>query len=310
MTASAVVVGGGFIGTAVARALAASGRPTTLVTRRPAGSIAPASDGLRAEAIDLRTPTGAAAFGALLTPGIDIVFAAGTSVPAADERDPPASLDPLQPLLAVLGAAAPVPDAAVLFLSSGGAVYGDPDQLPITESHPLRPASAYGAGKVAAETYLGYYARRHGLRTTALRCGNAYGPAQVPGRGQGLVGELLDAARSGRPVEIWGDGSVCRDFVHVDDIAAVVASLCARRDLPLALNVGTGVGTSVREVVDLAGVVVGQPVAVTAGASRSFDVGRVVLDVTRLQDLVGFLPVPLPVGIRRTWAAMVAEPAS
>jgi UDP-glucose 4-epimerase len=214
----------------------------------------------------------------------------------------------MAPLVAVLDAARAVPNTSVLFISSGGAVYGEPDDdRPVHEDHPLRPRSAYGAAKLAAETYLGYFARRYGLHASALRCGNAYGPDQEPGRGQGLIGELIAASDEGRAVEVWGDGSVSRDYVHVDDIAAAIASLCGRRDLPEAINVGSGESTSVVEAIALVSELAGRPLSVTAAPARPFDVHRIALDISRLRDLIDFDPVSLREGIRLTRAAMVAD---
>jgi len=300
MTAPAVVLGSGFLGTATAAAFVASGRATTLVSRRTA----PPPVGVEWVVGDL---SDAALLRSLITPGATVVFAAGPSVPAADEHDPRASAAALAPLIATAEAVRHTPSASLLFLSSGGAVYGEADVLPIPEDHPLRPRSAYGAAKVAAESYLGYFARRYGVAVTALRCGNAYGPGQVARRGQGLVGELIAAAESGRPIPIWGDGSITRDFVHVDDIATAITLLADRHDLPLAVNLGSGVGTSVAAVIDTVADVVGRPLPTTSQPERGFDAHHVALDITRLRSLIPFTPLPLRDGILRTWTGMVAD---
>lgn len=297
----AIVIGSGFIGRAAATAIAATGRRTIMLTQRTGrGPI-----GVETVMIDLLDRY---QLRALIGPGCDVVFATGNSIPADDEADPLASARSLQPLVAVLDAIrAAARDSSFLFLSSGGAVYGEPEQLPIGEDHPLRPRSAYGAAKAAGETYVSYFARRYGVAATSLRCGNAYGPGQLPGRGQGLIGELLSAADEGRTVEIWGDGSVQRDFVHVGDIAHAIAALCGRRDLPPALNVGSGQATSVREVIDLVADVVGHPLRVNAVDERPFDVHHVALDITRLQRIIEFDPISLRDGITRTRETMVSE---
>ena len=303
MTTPVVVIGAGFLGRAVAGALVAAGHPTTVITRRAV----PPLEGARMVTVDLGDRR---ALEAAIEPGTAVVFAAGNSVPAADEHHPGRAAAEVTPLVSVLEAVRHRPGASLLFLSSGGAVYGEPDSLPVDETHPLRPLSAYGAAKVASETYVRYYRRRHGLAATSLRCGNAYGPGQVPGRGQGLVGELLNASGSGRPIELWGDGSVRRDFVHVGDVARAILGLCGRADLPEAINVGTGQATSVLEVIDLVSQVTGRPVTVDARPPRPFDVRQVALDIRRLQTLIEFDPITLPQGIGLTWAAMVADPVA
>lgn len=300
MTRPVVVIGPGFIGRTAAAATAAEGRPTVLLSRRPV----PPTVGADTRVGDL---TDVEALGSAIGPDTDVVFAAGTSVPAADERDPQASTAILQPLIGALEAVRRAPGATFLLVSSGGAIYGEPDRLPVDEDHPQRPLGAYGAAQAAAEGYVGYYARRHGVRATSLRCGNVYGPGQIAGRGQGLVGELINAVQQDRGVEVWGDGSVERDYVHIADLADAIAQLVGRTDLPLALNIGSGRAHSVAEVIAAVSEVMGRPVRVNFGPARSFDVHRIVLDITRLQRLIDFDPLSLHDGVRVTWESMVSD---
>lgn len=297
----AVVIGNGFVGTAVARALVAAGRPTTVVGRRPldppAGArtvVLPADD--------------AAPWAELLLPGTDVVFAAGSSVPAHDELDVGPSLGAVHLLTDVLRTMSVVEGSTLLHVSSGGAVYGHPEVLPVPEDHPLRPISAYGATKVASEAYVAAASRRYGLPATNLRCGNAYGPGQDPGRPQGLVAELLAAASTPATVEVWGDGSATRDFIHVDDLARIVAALAGRTDLPDAVNVASGSGTSVAEVLEAVVAVTGTPIEVRWRPARPFDVSHVVLDTTRLRHFVDHEPMPLADGVAATWSALAGAP--
>jgi UDP-glucose 4-epimerase len=276
------------------------GRPTIMAARR---AFDPPSR-VRSVTCDL---TDVDALTAMMRPGCDVVFAAGSSVPAGDEHNPHRSVDALVPLVATLEAVRRTAGASLLFVSSGGAVYGEPDALPVNEDHPLRPLNAYGMAKVAAEHYLAYYVRRYGVQATALRCGNAYGPGQVAGRGQGLVGELIAAAEAGRTVEVWGDGSVERDFVHVDDIAWVIARLCGRRDLPLALNVGSGCAHSINDVVATVSEVLQRPIAVSYTDRRTFDVQRIALDIGRLRRVIDFDPIQLADGVGRTGERMASR---
>jgi UDP-glucose 4-epimerase len=189
-------------------------------------------------------------------------------------------------------------------------VYGEPERVPIDESHPLRARSAYGVSKVAAEAMVASAVRRYGLNATSLRCGNAYGPGQDATRPQGLVAKLLDCATSGRPIEIWGDGGVERDFIHVDDIATVITVLAGRPRLPFAINVGSGQATSVRDVIEIVTHVTGQHIHVAHRAGRAFDVARVVLDTTLLRSITPFRPMPVETGIRATWASARASSAA
>jgi UDP-glucose 4-epimerase len=276
---TAVVVGNGFIGSVVARALADAGRSVTVVGRQDRDRLV-----------------------YLVGPGTDVVFAAGPSVPAAVEVDASAGVEALRLLETVIELVGAV-DGTLLFVSSG-AVYGESDRLPVDEGHPLRPVNVYGTAMAAAEALVSEAVRRHGLAATALRCGNVYGPGQDPTRRQGLIAELLDAVAVDRPVEIWGDGSIERDYLHIDDFAEVVLACAGRRDLPPALNVGSGRATSVSELLDLVETVTGKAVDVRRRPGRSFDVGRIALDIGRLRGLTGFEPLPLETGIARTWALL------
>ena len=300
MSPRVVVVGAGFLGRAAAQALVATGHPTTLLTRRSVPGVA----GADTVTCDLGDRL---ALDAVVEPGATVVFAAGNSVPAADEHHPGRAAAEVTPLVSVLESVRRTPGASLLFLSSGGAVYGEPDAIPVPETHELRPLSAYGAAKAACETYVRYYVHRHGVNATSLRCANAYGPGQLPGRGQGLVGELIHAGEDGRPVEIWGDGSVRRDFIHVSDVARVIVALCGRPDLPTEVNLGSGAATSVLEVVGLVSEIMGRPIEVVARPARPFDVRRVALDISRLQGLIDFGPLALREGIGLTWATMAAD---
>jgi UDP-glucose 4-epimerase len=132
----------------------------------------------------------------------------------------------------------------VVFASSGGATYGDTPVIPTPESHPQRPISCYGAAKAASEIYLGVYRANYGLKYTALRYANVYGPRQDPHGEAGVVaifsGRLLD----GKPCTIYGDGGQTRDYVFVGDVARANL-LAAERRFDGPLNVGTGVETDV-----------------------------------------------------------------
>jgi UDP-glucose 4-epimerase len=129
-----------------------------------------------------------------------------------------------------------------IFASSGGAIYGDPKYLPADEEHKTNPISPYGVSKLAAEKYLNYYSRTHGLKTTSLRYANVYGERQDPYGEAGVISIFIDKALKGERPEIFGDGEQTRDYIHVTDI--VSANLHAMKKEG-TFNVGTGVETSV-----------------------------------------------------------------
>ncbi len=297
MSRLALVVGGGFIGRAVAKALVVSGRSVSLLSRRQvevsAGAISINGDLTDLELLE-----------SLIGPETDVVYAAGPSVPSAVEQDPSQFAEPLAGLVVTLEALRRQRGCSLMLVSSGGTVYGEPNRQPVPEDHPLRPLSAYGAAMVRAESYVRFVAERHGINATSLRCANVFGPGQAPGNGQGLVATVLDAAINDRIVQIWGDGSVVRDFVYIDDLTGVVTALLGRTDLGTALNVGSGAGTTVAETVRLVGEITGWEPRCEWRPPRSLDVRKIVLDVSRLHSLVPYVPVPLADGIAKTWAAL------
>jgi UDP-glucose 4-epimerase len=233
-----------------------------------------------------------------------VVWCGGGLLPAESVADPIADvLAALPPLLTTLATLARRPGTGVTFFSSGGTVYGNPTALPVDEDQPLQPLSSYGITKVTAEQYLSLYTELHGVPSHVLRCSNVYGAGQPANRSQGLVAAALEHARTGRRLPVFGDGSAVRDYIHIDDVTRVVMALLGRRDVPRVLNVGSGVGVSVTQVLKTVEQVTGRRVQVDRRAPRPGDVRQIVLDTTRVQALAPFEPVPLPAGIARTWAA-------
>jgi UDP-glucose 4-epimerase len=138
----------------------------------------------------------------------------------------------------------------IIFASSGGTVYGIPKTVPITEQSPTDPISAYGVNKLCAEKYLQLYHFLHGMEHVTLRVSNPFGPYQNPWRRQGLIATTLMKMISGEPIEIWGDGSVTRDYVYIADVAKAFVKAACYNGPQQIFNVGSGVGLTVNEVVE------------------------------------------------------------
>jgi UDP-glucose 4-epimerase len=293
----------------VAAALLDAGHDVTVLTRSvPSPEVAARLAGARLLIGDAADPEATASAVA----GADrVVYAAGATVPADAEHDPVAAERvSLPPLLGVLDACRRRPGTRLLFLSSGGTVYGDGGPVPIAESHPLRPTTTYGRLKAAGERSLAE-ARAAGVAGTALRCANVYGPGQAAWRSQGVIATLLAAAAGGDVAPLYGDGRAVRDHVAVDDVAgAVVALLAADGPLPPAVNVGSGVGTSLAELVALVGEVTGRELRVRWLPDRPTDRRHVVLDVSLLARLAAFRPTRLRDGIAALWARTAAPVGS
>jgi UDP-glucose 4-epimerase len=135
----------------------------------------------------------------------------------------------------------------VVFASSGGTIYGEPEELPVRESHPQRPQSPYGAAKKAASDYLGVYRQLHGVEFTSLALANVYGPRQDPHGEAGVVAIFAGKLLAGEQCTIYGDGEQTRDFVYVDDVVDAF-SRAATKGSGLLMNIGTGTETSVNKL--------------------------------------------------------------
>lgn len=189
----------------------------------------------------------------------------------------------------------------IVYLSSGGTVYGIPEIVPIPESHPLRPICSYGVVKVAIENYLQMFHQLHGVEYVVLRASNPYGERQGHAGVQGVIGTFMRKLLAEEQIEIWGDGSVVRDFIYVGDISALCA-LAANRQVNGIFNVGSGKGYSINEVVNILADVTGQAILPTYRAGRGFDVPSVVLEITKGKNAFNWLPqITLLDGLARSW---------
>lgn len=196
--------------------------------------------------------------------------------------------------------------AQIVYASSGGTVYGDAVQIPTPETAPLMPISFYGLLKVAAEQYLRLFVSQGRLNGTVLRIANPYGPGQMLSKGQGLIPALIQKIKAGETVEIVDGGRAVRDYVYVDDV--VEAMILAGSHSALrneTINVGTGVGTSVSEVVSLVETVMQVKARKVVRDARPGDVSSSVLDPSKLTFLTGWAPkYSLEAGLRAHVSAL------
>lgn len=294
-----LVIGGcGFIGSHVVDVLVGQRCRVRVLDRRPE-AFRPPVPGVEYLAGDL---SDTALLGEALTGMAAVVHLASTTVPATSNMDPVAditgNLIGAVRLLEVMRLAG-VRD--LVYLSSGGTVYGIPQTDLVAEDHPLRPVSSYGVVKVAVENYLHMERHLHGLRCCILRPSNPYGPRQGHTGLQGVIGTYLWNVLRDEPVEVWGDGSVVRDFIHVRDLAELcVAALRSGRSG--IFNAGSGEGSSINRIVGAVGKAAGREVVPVYKPGRAFDVPRVVLDIARAREAFGWAPrIGLTPGIAGTW---------
>ncbi|PZQ96956.1 MAG: NAD-dependent epimerase [Cereibacter sphaeroides] len=293
-----VLGGNGFIGSYVVDALIAQGHSVSVFDRQPERFRPPRAD------VDYR-------FGDFSDRMALIDALAGTEVvlhlvsstfPGTADLDPKTDVqNNLVGTINLLDSMVSLGIRRIMFLSSGGTVYGIPESLPIAETHPLRPINSYGIVKVSIEHYLEMYRRTRGISPVIVRASNPYGPRQAHTGVQGVISTFLRRVLTDAPIEVWGDGSVVRDYIHVGDLAELCA-LAAVGGTEGAYNAGSGKGTSINEIIRLVGEVTGAKIEAAYKPGRAIDVPKSVLDVTRAAaDFDWRSATALPEGMAETW---------
>lgn len=189
----------------------------------------------------------------------------------------------------------------VIFLSSGGSIYGDCSEVPTPESAATNPITSYGVNKLAIEKFLEIYRLQYGLDYTIIRASNPYGPFQTAKNNQGIIGAILKACVSGDSFEVWGDGTVVRDFIFVDDLVQAIMVSISHSSEHRLFNVGSGIGTSLLEAFEMCKQVSKSDIKLNFNKPRSVDVKVSVLDRSLASRELGWQPhTSLEAGIKKT----------
>ena len=304
---TALVTGGaGFIGSHLVERLAADGWRVRVLDDFSSGreaNLADVADDVEIVRGDVRAAKAVAA----AVRGVDAVFHLAAIPSVARSVDEPELTDAVNVggTVALLEAARRAGVGRVVFAASC-AVYGDGPELPKHEDLPALPVSPYALQKWVGEAYCRLYARHRGLPTVALRYFNVYGARQNPqGDYAAAVPRFLAACGAGEAPRVFGDGEQTRDFVHVDDVVqANLRAVDAEAAVGHVVNVGSGVETSVNELVAAIAELCGYDGEPVHGPARPGDVPRSVADLGRARSQLGFEPdVDLREGLRRTLAA-------
>jgi UDP-glucose 4-epimerase len=238
----------------------------------------------------------------------DFIFhLASSSTPSSANADPLADItDNLITTLHFLEICRVRPVRRIVFVSSGGTVYGATSQIPVSETAVTDPISAYAIQKLAVEKYFALYRHLYGLDYLILRVANPYGPMQVARKNQGVVAALMKRALAGEPIEVWGSGEVVRDFVYIDDVVRALLMATIHPGPSRLFNVGSGTGININAVIDDIERVVGRgPLRRVYMPSRPVDVPVNVLDISRIRGEIGWVPgVEWLDGLRRTMTWM------
>lgn len=281
-----VLGAGGFIGRSLCRELVRLGVETHALDRGDTPEEMPHSVVWRSASLESRELRSAVR-------NKDFIFyVAGSSNPAQANRNPAGDvLGSLVPMLRLLDTCREAFAGRLVFASSGGAVYGVTGEEPIGERHPTEPITAYGIDKLAAEKFLDLYHRLHGLDAVALRISNPYGPFHQRERTQGAVGSMMWNAMTGKPLRIYGDGSVVRDFIYVGDVAAAFVAAATYSGPSRIFNVGSGEGRALRDVAkDVLTVAAAPNAGIEYQPVRAADVPVNILDSSLFKDATGWTP--------------------
>lgn len=190
----------------------------------------------------------------------------------------------------------------IVYLSSGGTIYGNPAMLPISEDSPTNPECSYGITKLTIEKYFALFAHLHGLDYSILRASNPYGSRQNPFGIQGAISVFLGKVAKNQKVEIWGDGGIVRDYVFIDDLVDGIYKAAILNTQDKIFNLGSGQGHSLNDLLDIIRRVTETEVLVEYKTKRNFDIQEIYLDTARAKEQLGWTPVtPLKTGIKNTW---------
>lgn len=302
-----VIGGGGFIGSHLCEALLSAGHDVTVFDRADSPNLEVLKQkGVRLCVGDFFNPEDVQRS---LQDQEVLFHLLSTTVPQTSIEDPARDVETnVVGTLRLLDAVRKTSIKKIIFPSSGGTVYGIPQEIPIKENHPTNPTSSYGIGKLIIEKYLNMYWTLYGLDYCVLRIANAYGERQRPTATQGVIPVFLERGLRNQEITVWGDGSVMRDYVYASDISqAFIKALTYSGEMKV-FNIGSGQGHSVNDVIHVMERVMGWPLKVKYTRGRSFDVPISVLDITRAKNYLNWVPaISLFEGIARMHAWILKE---
>src|SRR3989339_112845 len=178
----------------------------------------------------------------------------------------------------------------VIYFSSGGTVYGNYGKRAIKETDAQNPFNAHGAMKLAVEKYLQVFSHVHGLNYIILRPGNPYGRTIDNHKNQGIIDIFLKKITNNEPLEIWGDGKIVRDYIHINDLTGLIIKIIENEVNNEIFNAGTGIGTSINELIKIIKKTTGKNITVNYRGTRNFDVKYNILNIEKAKKLLNWQP--------------------
>ncbi len=224
--------------------------------------------------------------------GNDYIFhLACTSIPKTSNENIELDLkNNLIPSIRLIELATKAKIKKLIFYSSGGAIYGNQDVGVVSEGSSLQPISSYGIHKLAIEKYLSLYEFIGGLNYSVMRISNPYGPNQNSMKGQGVVGVYLEKIKNNEPIEIWGDGNIVRDYIHVQDVTDAAIRLISYEGSFRVFNIGSGIGVSINNLLEIIKKSTKKIVNVSYLETRAVDVKKNILDINLAKNELSWAP--------------------
>lgn len=306
MSKKCIVFGGsGFIGSHLTQKLIQDGHDVIVFSRKPLQENQPNTkivygDFMNADDIDEAIK------------GSDYVFhLISLTNPASSDNDPFIDMETnVKMSIHLLQSCVKHGVKRVVFASSGGAIYGNVNKQSVNEETPTRPVSPYGIGKETIEGYLRYFQAKHGLDYVALRIANAYGVGQNNSKGNhGVIPIFLQQVLQGQEVTIMGEGEMVRDYVYVTDVVNFMAKVFDADHERYIYNVGSGLGTSVKELLGVIEDITGRSARVRSVKTPDSYIAHIVLDTSLAVEEFGvFAKVDLAEGVNKIFSSMRAAP--
>lgn len=220
-----------------------------------------------------------------LVRGQDVVFhLISTTLPSTHQPLTQEITDNVFSTLSLLDACVKENVKRVIFISSGGTVYGKSNNLPFTEISPTNPIASYGIQKLMIEKYLYLYKHKFGLDFRVIRLANPYGPGQNPNGAVGAITVFMDRAILGKKITIFGDGSSVRDYIYISDAIKGIINVAQSENNEEIYNLGSGIGTSLNDILNQIYQISGKEVEVEYLPKRDSDLDYSVLDISRYQN--------------------------
>jgi UDP-glucose 4-epimerase len=299
--------GTGFIGTRLAGHFCKAGHKVYSLARNPHETYVESSSYCGIEG-NINNPR-------LIEPLVEqcsvIIHAASDSVPGDTERAPLCeAYNNLLPSIALIETLQRFENRHIIFISSGGAVYGNPEINPASESAQCNPISYHGACKLSLESFLFSFTHQTQNRVTVLRPSNVYGPGQQAPKGFGLIRAVLSSIKNEAELKIWGDGSITKDYLYIDDFVLACYKILSSsgREKYARYNVGYGKGYSINEICRIAEEVTGRRLNKSHKEARIIDPAEIILDTDKIRAETGWRPeIDIKEGISRVWESLQSE---